>query len=230
MSAASLEFDILPFLKEARFKSIKKGTYLMKQNEIPKHIYYLKKGICYISSISQDGTENIYWYFKQGDFPSISPVLTQYNLPDLNIRAKTDCQLYYFTKEEFNQLFQKYPDFAWNVVNVLLNQMNFIVSRHNARVNLNTPSRICYALLELANKKTMDGKEIYTIDKSYTQAELAKYVGVHHVTFSLILKKLKELGAVKVAKGIRIVDINKLKHYIKTNSLDYKECRNATAK
>lgn len=216
----------LSLFNKSNLKIIKKGSYILKQGDVASCIYYLKKGICYTSSISKDGSENIYWYFQEGDFPCISPALTQDPSP-LNIVAKTDCHLYPINHKEFNDFFQNYPDFAWSIANVLLKQMNSMVTQYQARFNFNTPSKVCYALLKLATKKIIKGEKKLIVDKSFSQVEISKYIGVHQVTFSLIFKKLRELRAVeKTSNGIHIVNKKMLEHYAFIEELHYKDCRN----
>ena len=82
-----------------------------------------------------------------------------------------------------------------------------------------TPSRLCKTLLDFSY---MSGKR-RIVNKHFNYVELSKYLGVHTVTVSRIMRSLKQVGAIeKDGHLIVIKNLDILERYIQdTESLPY---------
>ena len=105
--------------------TFKKGDNLAQSvtGETSGDIYILSSGICALSSISCDGKETTYLYFKKRQFVGFVPLmnnlhLNYYGKKSFSIVAKTPCVAYRISNRQFQDLLG-FP----SVVSLMLNTL-----------------------------------------------------------------------------------------------------------
>ncbi len=91
-------------------QSIKRGKILMKQGEICKHIYFIKKGVMrgYVKEGKKDVTT---WITMENEMVT---AITSFNLqiPALeNIQAIEDCELLAMSYEDLQNIYAQFPEY-----------------------------------------------------------------------------------------------------------------------
>jgi CRP-like cAMP-binding protein len=92
-----------------KHKVVRKREYLLKAGQVNREIHFIHKGLlwCYYSKEEKDFVS---WFMKEGDMiASVSSFYDQVKSVDY-IQAIEDCELYYITYEELEEV---YHTFAW---------------------------------------------------------------------------------------------------------------------
>ena len=102
---------------------------------------------------------------------------------------------------------------------MLTNHLNNVLNHFHVMQEASTPSRLCKTLLDFSY---MSGKR-RIVNKYFNYIELSKYLCVHTVTVSRIMRSLKQVGAIeKDGHLIIIKDVTILEQYIQdTQTLSY---------
>ncbi|MDA3731892.1 Crp/Fnr family transcriptional regulator [Niameybacter massiliensis] len=178
-------------------------------------VYCLLEGVCALTSISRNGDEKIYQYFKAGDLLGFSPIYSPAYKDDtfsaFSIIAKSDCILYEIPYTQFTYFINTHPHFYPWLVEITLQHYDGVLAHFHHLEHGNNLSNLCKALLELACVK--DGQ--LHLHKCFSYAELSKYIGVHVITTTRLMKRLKEEGIIfKRGHHTIIADKAKLLEYI----------------
>lgn len=195
---------------KGRRMHIQKGAFIYQHSDDPSEdfIYLLDEGICALTSMTMDGEENIPLYFHPCRLIAFNQhIITEKVNPASDIRfaiiAKTECTVYQIPLSTFRSLLRTDMDFNQFVMQTLANNYQEVLVHLHWRVEKSAIARLCYLLLEIAHSNRKQN----LIPKFFTYAELAKYLGVHQVTVSRIMTKIKKLGYVKKCpEGLTIED------------------------
>ncbi len=207
---------------KGRKMHIQKGAFIYQHTDEPseKFIYLLDEGICALTSMTMDGEENIHLYFHPCRLISFNHhIITNKLDPSCDIRfaiiAKTECTVYQIPLATFWEMLRTDMDFNQFVMQTLANNYQEVLVHLHWRVEKSAIARLCYLLLEIAESS----RRRNLIPKFFTYVELAKYLGVHQVTVSRIMTKIKKLGYVKKCpEGLSIEDKEALRTLIENES------------
>lgn len=178
---------------------VKKDEYIFNANLNPyeQSAYLLDSGLCALMSTTRNGEEKIHLYFRAKRTVGFTQVLGASMVPGLpesgarfSIVAKTDCTLYRLTASVFMRLLREDPTFMEFTMQVLTQNYVEILNRYHQALEEPADVRLCRLLLEQSKEK--DGKLI--LPKYFTCTELSKYLGIHAVTISRLISKLKQKG------------------------------------
>lgn len=212
------------FCKAGKFRIAKKGECLYNLDLINDYVYCLEDGLCALLSITKAGEEKIYHYFAGGSIINFTPAYLTLP-PNANnnnafyMYAKTDCKIYEISYSTFYKLLSDNPDLNRYIMSLFANYFTDVLGHFHFMQESSTPSRLCKTLLDFS--RCSSGRCI--VDKHFNYVELAKYLGVHTVTVSRIMRSLKQEGAIeKDGHSIIIKDCSILEEYIQENkSLTY---------
>ncbi|MDA3734260.1 Crp/Fnr family transcriptional regulator [Niameybacter massiliensis] len=203
------------FCKAGKFRIAKKGECLYNLDFASDYVYCLEDGLCALLSITKSGEEKIYHYFAAGSIINFTPAYLTLP-PDANtsafyMYAKTDCRLYEIPYSNFYQLLSDNPTLNRYIMSLFANYFSDVLNHFHFMQESSTPSRLCKTLLDFS--RPSHGRNI--VDKHFNYVELAKYLGVHTVTVSRIMRSLKQEGAIeKDGHSIIIRDRSLLEDYI----------------
>lgn len=94
------------FLKEGRYKEMKKRECLVEQNSIAKYVAYVAEGFFRYTRIDNRGNEHIVGYVFRGEYVGDYASLIKKGITSLvTVQAVTDCKIYYATLEEVRDFF-----------------------------------------------------------------------------------------------------------------------------
>lgn len=192
---------------------LKKGDTISLQDTPVENVHYLKKGIVQSTSVSETGeiiiseerTEN------QGIDSAINIVcLFNGGTCTANFVAKTECICYRIPKEAVIEAVRKDSDTLFQLVENAARKYNRTLSM---LLNGQTKDAVC-RLCEFLLAKVECKEDILCVPKRYTNAEISRFLGVHQVTASRIIKALKDEKVLCREKGCLIIlDERKLRQY-----------------
>ena len=195
------------------FKGIGKQISFPANCELPigNDVAYLERGICGVATVTQEGNDRTYLYFKSGNLMGflrhILPVDTfaasHIHKTRNRVVTKTKVDCYIIKKEDFFRILKTNPAY-YQVLTIALAQNLSNVMEHSAWLACeNGPIRICSMLLEFSEL----AGGIYLLPRCFTQAEMAHFLSLHKITVAKILKSLREANFIrKDGQLIRIMD------------------------
>lgn len=212
-------------INHGKLVSVKKNTILFDEDTFTEqpYVYYLVEGICSISGVSIEGQEQTFLYLMPGEIIGHVPyiiskgahsVLYSYRRP--TVMTKTNCTLYKIYANKFIDHMKQSIAFS-NYLNVSLAQNYSMVIAHLKQVQEDSSTiLVCRFLLQMA-LKTPDGP---VVPKFFTYNEISQYFGIHEVTVSRIIGRLKQNGIlVRTSNGLLIAKPDELQRIIADNHL-----------
>lgn len=187
---------------------------------ISNYVYLLEEGICALTSITKQGEEKVYLYFRPQRLIGFNQfVISQEKLiengPEFSVITKTACVLYQIPYHTFQEMIANNPDFNAFLMKTLADNYSDALVHFHLMQEESVVVRLCHLLFEVS--QVQNGVRI--VPRFFTYAELAKYLGCHPVTVSRIMAKLKQKGFVsKTSGGIAIEQEAALQQLINSES------------
>lgn len=191
-------------------------------NGIPSVTYFLSEGICAMTGRSKLGEEMIYSYFRSGCLCplgfipfSMKSINSQKNTPSLFTVTKTACVLYQVPSRQLTALLSTPSEFTEQVMYDIYTAYQNAFLHSKQMQEETTLVNVCRLLITVA--ETKNDKKI--VPKFFTYAEIAKYIGKHHITVSRIMSDLRRDGyIIKTSSGTIIQREQDLIQMIQENS------------
>ncbi len=176
---------------------VKKQHCLHNRAHTDHYVYCLKEGICALHSVSPDGKERIYQYFQPNDLIGFIPAYI-HDYPDdtfyaFSITAKSDCTLYQIPFAAFRDYIDRRPELYRWLFELTVSHYDCALRHCYALQKGNSLSRLCHALAELA----VPCGSGYILHRYFTYSELANYLGIHTITVTRLMKRLKDMGIIR---------------------------------
>lgn len=186
--------DILPYGKRI---FIKAKTIIFRQGEMGQGFYYIEKGIIKVCSLNTDTNERIL------DITGPGILIGEHTIDQLPYYSTAisheDSVLYYFTKEDYENLSQHYPEITLLFAKSLINKKKILLNIINDR-SASAEYQIARSLIYLM--ESYQNTEI-----NLTQQELSHYVGLTRITVYKILKEWVSEGVISI-KNRKIFILN----------------------
>lgn len=190
---------------------VKKHECLHNRAHTDHYVYCLQEGLCALHSVSPNGKERIYQYFQPGDLIGFIPAYIR-DYPDetfyaFSITAKSACTLYQIPYATFRNYIDSHPEFYRWLFQVTVSHYDNAFRHCYVLQDGDNMVSLCHALAELAVK---EGNR-YVIHKDFSYPELANYLGIHTITVTRLMARLKEEGIISKEGHVTIVhDMGKL--------------------
>ena len=185
-----MEQEALTFLHTFPQQVYSKNTYIVRQGEAVEYVYYLALGSCVRNKFTIKGDEII--YDERVADQSVSCLLGALNLYssvriyDKNFVAKTECvccRIYY---KDFLDFLSCYPSVLHELLFMAMNSYDQLDANFHAKQKGQAACRVCSFILE--NARNTERAKI--LDKHFTSAEIARYLGMHRITVNKIILAL----------------------------------------
>lgn len=206
--------------------TFEKGDILTSSvaEEASQDFYILESGICALSSISFDGRETTYLYYKPLHFVGFVPLMSQvqvhyYGKKTFSIIAKTPCTAYRIPAKQFQELLA-FPSVINLVLGVLTENNAYLLEHFHSSKNEPALVQLCRFILDQVD---CDDEGNLVLDTFFTYNEIAHYMGVHSVTVARMMKALKgEQMIDKIGHQVIILDRAKMVKLItEERKIDY---------
>ena len=218
--------DITGLFQYGNKVTFEKGDTLTNSafDDTDSDVYIIVSGSCALSSISFDGKETTYLYFKHNRFVGFVPLISQltlnsYGKKTFSIIAKTHCIAYQISARQFQELLS-FPSVVNLMLEVLSENNAYLLEHFHSSKNEPAMVQLCRFLLDQADKDEVGNA---MLDHFFTYNEIACYLGMHSVTVARMIKALKNEEMVdKVGHQIRIINSGKMVELItKERKIDY---------
>ena len=195
--------------------------HLISAGDSLKYIYYLTSGVVYRIGVTENGEECILGRKIGGEgVSSLVGILEAFSKPPQppasgpivhhDFIAHTDCVCYKIPVDVCLAYLHEQPDMLENLLRELSIAYGHICRKYWARKEKNVPAELCAFLLE--NSRESGGVRL--LSRQYTNVEIAKFLSVHRVTVTNMLRALKDQGCIeRTPRGLVLTDVPQLTDY-----------------
>ena len=158
-------------------KKINKKDHLLRQGEICKEIFYVKKGLLRVYIIN-DGKEVNTWFVKEGDFITSVSSYHRQQPSDHFIDALEDCEIISIKKSTLDFIMKNNHKAALFATNELFNKLCEYQEQASALRFMSAENRYNYLL-----------KKQSEVFNRLNQKQLASFLGIETTYLSKIVRK-----------------------------------------
>ena len=185
-----------------------KGETIIDKGDKVNNFYYLKKGAVRLYLSNNEGELMFYDISAESGF--VEPAFFC-NLPSkVRVVAVKDSIVLSFPKDVVMSYINKQDEFIKMIINVVSNKFYLVATLFENISSTNSKVKLIKALYLLSSSDNNSQRVI-----NITHDELASMLGIHRVTVTRNLAKLKKDGLITTNRhSISIDDINKLVSYL----------------
>lgn len=184
------------FFSKQKLLNYKKGEVIIRSDDVPQGIFYVKKGYVSFYTILEDGRQVTLNIFKPGSYFPMMWAIS--NIPNTYYyQAITETSLYRAPKDEVVDFLKGNPDVLFDVTRRILVGLDGILTIIQHLVSGKAHQKIGTTLVVLAKrfgKKERNGD--ITIDLALTHQDIANLCGITRETTSLAMKKFEKKGLI----------------------------------
>lgn len=212
--------ELLEAIKpHARMRSVKKGSTLLYQSEIPREAFIVKKGFIRVYTITSSGDERIVALHTRGDIFPLSWIFSETKSTLFYYEAGSDTELTCVPKAQLLDVINASPKLAAAVLRFSVNEQTASLMRITALEQSNALEKIALTLYYLLIRHGIEKKPGYfTIDIKLTQSMIASLVGLTRESTAVNIAKLKQLKVIEYKNFIYVVNKRNLEKLIGEDS------------
>lgn len=192
--------------------SYQKGEIILRADDQPRGVFYLKKGYIKLYSLSQNAEELILIIFKPEDF---FPIMWTINDTPNNyyLEAMTDVELYLSPKQEFLKFIEGNNDVLFELTSRILTRFGGILTRMEHAIFGNARSKVAAIILICADRFGAKVKKNIVIEVPLTHQDIAELIGLARETVSIEMEALQKKGLIEhFGKYLVVKNLQKLKN------------------
>lgn len=193
------------FFRQFKHQIYKKGEILIRADEDPSGIFYVKTGIVKKYAISMKGDELVVNLFKPVSFFPMSWAIN--DTPNkFFYEALTDVEIWKAPKEKAVMFIQENPDVLFDLLARVYRGTEGMLTRMAYLMSGNAYARLITELLIHAKRFGTKTNENTSVAVRVSETELASQAGMTRETVSREMKVLKKKGFVTFNKNTLVID------------------------
>lgn len=190
----------------SKFKSLifKKGETIIRPDDEPYSVFYLKKGYTRLYSLSKNAQELTLIIFQPDDF---FPMMRTINVnPNIYyLEAMTAVEVYRAPREEFLKFIRSNNDVLFEIVSHILIRLGGVLNRMEYAIFGNASNKVASIIQICAERFGIPGKRGIIIQVPLTHQDIAKLIGIARETVSIEMKKLQNMGLISYQGRLLVV-------------------------
>lgn len=190
------------FFTQFKYQEYRKGEILIRADDDPSGIFYLKEGIVKEYAISKKGEELVVNLFKPVAFFPMSWAVN--NTPNQYFfESMTELSLWRAPKENVIEFIKANPDVLYNLVSRVYKGVDGVLTRMTYLMSGSAYARLITELIIYAKRFGLAGR--------ISEKDLAAQSGITRETVSREMKILKDKGFITFSRGtLNIKNFQKL--------------------
>lgn len=198
------------FFAKQKLIKYRKGETVIRAEDPPLGIFYLKEGLIREFTVTEDGEELTLNIYKP---PSLFPVAFAINntIPARNFEATINSVLYRAPKDETLIFLKGEPEVMFDLVSRIYRGLEGLFKRIENLMAGSAQARIITELIIYAKRLGIKQSDGVLINLKLTQKDISEQTGIARETIGRILKDLKNKGLLGYKqRKILIKDLGKL--------------------
>lgn len=203
----------------ATLRTIKKGSTILFQGEIPRSVFIIRDGFVRAYTVTSSGEERTIALYGKDDVFPYTWIIGETNQSMFYYEAMSDVRVLTATKSLFIQSSSRTPEALNEMLRYIGNQYTALLFRITGLEQSRAIEKIGYTLYYLLfryGKQTEEG--IFCIEIKLTQAIIASLVGLTRESTTKNLKVLKQKDIITYDKYFYCVNKTKLELFLKEDS------------
>lgn len=191
---AKISKKLEAFFTQYKQQKYKKGEILIRANDEPQRVFYLKKGLVRQYSISKDGEEQTLNLYKSISF---FPLMWAVNdTPNTYyFEAVTDTEVCRAPRDQVIAFLKSEPDILYDLISRLYKGMHGLLSRIEYLQSGDAYTKVIFALLNASYRFGAQKEE--GMELSITHREISSLTGLTKETISRECTKLEKKDLIK---------------------------------
>ena len=199
----------------ATVRSIKKGSTLLYQSEIPREAFIVKKGYIRAYTITSSGDERTIALHTRGDIFPLSWIYGETKNTLFYYEAGSDAEVSCISKTQLTATIASSPELMAWLLRFTVNEQTALLMRITALEQSNATEKIALTLYYLLIRHGIERKPgLYTIDIKMTQSMIASLVGLTRESTAVTIAKLKQRGVITYSNFIYVVNRSNLEKLV----------------
>lgn len=200
-------------------RSVKKGSTLLYQSEIPRQAYIVRKGFIRAYTITSSGDERTVALHGKGDIFPLSWIYGETKNTLFYYEAGSDTEVACVTKEALVGAITSSPSLTEKLLRFTVTEQTALLMRITALEQSNAAEKIALTLYYLLIRHGLERQPgLFTIDIKMTQSMIASLVGLTRESTAVNLAKLKEREVITYSNFIYVVHKRNLERFIGEDS------------
>lgn len=199
------------FFSQHRRLQYKRHQLIIRADDVPSGVYFLRKGYTRVYSLSESGQELTLIILKPGDvFPLIWAINDSPNTQFCE--TMTQVELFRAPRKDFLEFLNDNPDIVYEVLSKILVRFEGLLERMDYLVFGNAYQKVSSILVICADRFGVKKGQSIIIRVPLTHKDIANLIGLTRETTSLEIKKLENAKIIdKRGEYLIVKQIDKLK-------------------
>jgi CRP/FNR family transcriptional regulator, cyclic AMP receptor protein len=177
------------------------GDILFRQGDPASSMILLKMGSIKLWKVTEDGKELTLDIRNAGDFLGESSLIEEnpiYPVSASCLEPTAGCGI---DKKVFEKMIEEIPSFGLAVVRNLSRRIDHLTGKLGALTASNLEEKLYQVLISVAKQVGYQSKDGWSLDLHLTHEEIGFLAGIHRVSVTRALKKLREKGKILQEKN-----------------------------
>jgi len=175
------------------------GSIVYHANQIYQEIFYLHRGLVKQFILTVNGVEKVIGLIKPGNL--VGEALFFHRCPaQCTVVALEDSVIYAFSRHTMEHLFRAHPNLLLEIIRSLSYKTRLLTTQIGIMASGDAETKVGKVLYLLAQRSQEENPVI-----RLTHQALADLAGVHRVTASNVLARLKKEGVLEFRRGCLVV-------------------------
>jgi CRP-like cAMP-binding protein len=206
-------------------RAFPKGSQIISLETQVDGVYFVKEGLIEIVLYTIKGPEKVLFYVGPNCIFGEVSCFVSAESEEASVWARSDCVLYFFSKELIQDtIAYHYPNLLLELISAQAHKIKMYGVLLKDSLNSDNFIRVCKMLVYLARYKGIDidqAPKHVLIQPELTQLDIARLMGIHRVTVTKAISRLKEMGIVRrfSKHSLEFIDFPALCHLIETSDI-----------
>lgn len=190
-----VEQQVNEFCENYRLLNYRKGDIVIRGDDEPTGVYFLRSGTVKMSSINEEGEEMSVNIYKSGTFFPMTWALA--DIPNTyNYQTLSDAQLVRVPKDKFVKFIEKYPAVLLDLTKRILVGLDGLVFNMRYLIGGRSEAKVAVVLYTMARRfGVVKGNQI-EIGVKLSHHDLSRFAGLTRETTTLTINKMEKTGII----------------------------------
>ncbi|WP_294096345.1 Crp/Fnr family transcriptional regulator [uncultured Cetobacterium sp.] len=200
-------------LRVSHCQEYKVGETLFLEHSFCENVYFVISGNVTVYKDNSDGKRKIIYLLGEDSFLNDTMVYDESEKTSVSCDAFTDVKTLVIPVKELRRLIVKHPDLAILIIKSLSKKTKRLYRQLKNTTTISMDKKIAAKLWKLAKDFGYEANEYHGFTVKVNNTYLADMLGTNRETVSRGVKKLKELGLVKVENNSIFILKSKIKDF-----------------
>lgn len=182
-------------------RAFPKGSEIVDLTTPVNGVYFVKEGSVEVPLYTSHGPEKVLFYVGPGCIFGEVSCFVAGETDEASVRARTDCVLYFFSRDLIEgTIASQHPQLLIELIRASAYKIRMYGVLLQDSLSGDNFMRVCKMLVYLVHFKEAElahGQKQVIVQPEMTQHDMARLMGIHRVTVTKAISRLKSLGILR---------------------------------